>query len=181
MGATPTKRTPTRPKKMNPNAVKALEDYWRKSHKSNTPLSKSQDIKEIRRCFSLYTFNSRGYLDKEEALCYIHDLLKISRFDKKIFKEAEKLGTDQNEYWEKYLEAIFREMDPKHTGKIYLEQLVKPHMNEWTEFLRWISIATLHEIQKENKKKKMGKMQVMRINLNLMRKERRTQKRMMRK
>jgi hypothetical protein len=129
MGAVPTKEEIERRKK--------IEEYWHKTAKGKS-LRRSQDDRIIRSFFNDYA-SGKEYLEREEALAYINDLLKISGFDKEIFKEAKAAHASSKQRYEDYVLAIFNEMDPDMTGRITYAQLIKPKFKEWNDFLQVIS------------------------------------------
>lgn len=104
----------------------------------------SRDNREVRRCFDLYDKNHSGALEEDEAKAYIEDILHISKMDERIREEAVKEGQDPEEYYRKVVASLFKEMDRNGNGKVEYDELVKPKVHLWEDFLRFVSRQTLH-------------------------------------
>lgn len=104
----------------------------------------SRDNREVRRCFDIYDKNHSGALEEDEAKAYIEDILHISKMDERIREEAVKEGQDPDEYYHKVVVSLFKEMDRNGNGKVEYEELVKPKVHLWEDFLRFVSRQTLH-------------------------------------
>jgi len=60
-----------------------------------------KDDRIIRSFFNDYA-NGKDFLEREEALAYINDLIKISGFDKEIYKEAKASHASSKQRYEDY-------------------------------------------------------------------------------
>jgi hypothetical protein len=143
----------------NVSDKQVLKKYWEKSRQGMTA---SRDNREVKRCFDMYDKNQSGALEKEEALTYIKDILAISKLEEKIRSEAVAEGQDPDVYYGKVVDALFKEMDRNGNGTIEYEELVKPKVHLWDDFLRFVSMQTLHVMrtkldEKPKKKKKVKK------------------------
>jgi len=126
---------------------KLLKDYWVKSERGRLTLS--QDNRAIEACFNAYS-NGQNKLNKTQAMNYITDLLTIGGLRNRIEKEAIENGfSDPKEYYDNYVETIFKEMDINSDGEIQMTELLKPKHGVWRNFLNLVSIQVLHEMRKE--------------------------------
>ena len=135
-----------------------LKRYWQNSRQGMTA---SRDNREVRRCFDLYDKNGSGALELDEATAYIEDILQISKLDEKIKSEAVAEGQDPEVYHRKVVASLFKEMDRNGNGTIEYEELVRPKVHLWEDFLRFVSRQTLHvmktKLDEQPKKKKKVK------------------------
>lgn len=132
-----------------------LKKYWNNSRRGMTI---SRDNREIKRCFEAYDKNKSGALELEEAIKYIKDILLISGLDVKIKADAQGLDSQDPEvYFEHVVLTIYHEMDPNDKGSINFEDLLKPKINLWQDFLRFISVQTLHQMNEDVKDSKDSK------------------------
>lgn len=144
----------------NVSDKQVLKKYWQNSRQGMT---QSRDNREVKRCFDIYDKNKSGSLEEDEAKAYIEDILRISKMDEKIREEAEKEGQDPCEYYNKVVLSLFKEMDRNGDGKIEYDELVKPKMHLWEDFLRFVSRQTLHvmktklDVEKPSKRSKRSK------------------------
>lgn len=118
-----------------------LKKYWQNSRQGMTM---SRDNREVRRCFDMYDKNHSGALEEDEAKAYIEDILHISKMDERIREEATKEAQDPDEYYRKVVASLFKEMDRNGNGKVEYDELVKPKVHLWEDFLRFVSRQTLY-------------------------------------
>eukprot|EP01130_Rhizamoeba_saxonica_P016912 TRINITY_DN7918_c0_g6_i1.p1 TRINITY_DN7918_c0_g6~~TRINITY_DN7918_c0_g6_i1.p1 ORF type:complete len:643 (+),score=141.50 TRINITY_DN7918_c0_g6_i1:44-1930(+) len=120
----------------------AIRSQWEVSLKG--ALRRSQDGQLSEQVFSKYDTQQIGALEHDQAIDYIHDLLEVSSLNKRIQEEAKSYNLDSNEYYEKYVENIFQEMDINKNGKIEFEEWLnqRPSVGAWEGLMNLISIQT---------------------------------------
>lgn len=134
----------------NVSDKQVLKRYWQHSRQGMTA---SRDNREVRRCFDMYDKNHSGALEVDEATAYITDILQISKLDEKIRAEAVAEGEEPEAYYNKVVASLFKEMDRNQNGTIEYEELVKPKVHLWEDFLRFVSMQTLHQLRNKSSTK----------------------------
>jgi hypothetical protein len=79
----------------------------------------------------------------------MENLYSVSGLGKKIEAEAVKNQADPIQYRKEFVEKIFQEMDSNNNRKIEFDELLKPKEHLWEDFLRFVSVQTLHELRKK--------------------------------
>lgn len=143
----------------NVSDKQVLKKYWQNSRQGMTA---SRDNREVKKCFDMYDKNRSGALEVDEATAYIQDILHISKMDEKIKSEALAEGEDPEAYYGKVVASLFKEMDRNGNGTIEYDELVRPKVHLWEDFLRFVSMQTLHQLrtkmdEKPKKKKRVKK------------------------
>jgi len=90
------------------------------------------------------------------ALAHACDKYRVSGLDKKIRDEAQSIGQNPQDYYGQYVMNIFKEMDKHGTGRIEFADLLKPKETLWTDFMRFVSVKTLHEAKMAKRRNERG-------------------------
>ena len=81
-------------------------------------------------------------------------IFRLGGLGDEIRKEAEENCIKTDHYFESYVENIYNEMDHNGDGLIQLNEILRPKSSVWKSFMHFVSVQTLHELQKNAKEKK---------------------------
>jgi len=89
-------------------------------------LSKSQDIRFLKRVFKCYDKKNKGYLNEKQARSFIDDILNISGIKLRIIDKATESGQDPGIAYKDAITQLFKEFDVQQNNRIELKSLLAP-------------------------------------------------------